>query len=46
MEKEEREELIFICEMRSNYSEEHLRTLSDDELEAIYNKHMNAGLEV
>lgn len=46
MSQEEREELIFICSMMSNYSEEYLKNLSDSELNKIYNKSMNADLVV
>lgn len=46
MPQEEREELIFICNMMTNYSEDYLRDLPDDELIELYNKKMNAGLNV
>lgn len=46
MSEEERDELIFICSMMSNYGEDYLKSLSDKELIEIYNKSMNTGLEV
>lgn len=45
MSQEEREELVFICSMMSNYTEECLRNMSDKELERIYNNNMNASLQ-
>ncbi|MDM5333414.1 BH0509 family protein [Ureibacillus composti] len=41
MVKEEREELIFICSMMTNYSGDYLKQLTDDELIEIYNSNMN-----
>lgn len=38
MSKEERDELIFACSMRTNYSEEYLESVSDEELIEIYNR--------
>lgn len=38
MTNEEREELIFICTLRTAYSEDYLESLSDQELIEIYNK--------
>ncbi|WP_181733302.1 BH0509 family protein [Ureibacillus terrenus] len=45
MTREEREELIFICSLMSQYSEEYLKKLSDQELNEIYNKSMGVSLE-
>lgn len=46
MSQEEREELIFICSLMTPYSEEFLSKMSDQELNEIYNKSMNADLAV
>lgn len=46
MPPEERDELILICGMMSNYSEDYLKNLSEEELVDIYNKSMNADLVV
>lgn len=43
MSQEERDEIIFACSMRTNYSEEYLANLTDEELIAIYNKSMNVS---
>lgn len=43
MSKEERDELIFACSMRTNYSEEYLESLTDEELIAVYNRSMNVS---
>lgn len=36
--KDEREEIILILSLRTNYSEDLLRKMSDEELLEIYNK--------
>lgn len=41
MTHEEREDLIFICSLMSNYTEDCLRNMSDEELERIYQKNTN-----
>lgn len=43
--KEEREELILICSLMTQYSEDYLQKLSDQELIEIYNNSMNASLK-
>jgi len=43
MSKEEREELIFICSMMTNYSEDYLNQLTDQELIEIYSNNMNVS---
>lgn len=42
MTPEEREDLIFICSLMSNYTEDCLRNMSDEELERIYQKNTDA----
>ncbi|MEK4228937.1 BH0509 family protein [Solibacillus sp. FSL H8-0538] len=44
MTQEERDELVFICSMMTNFTEECLQNMPDAELERIYNKNMNASL--
>ena len=46
MSPEERQELIFICTLMSNYSEEYLQKASDEELNEIYNNSMKSGLDI
>ena len=43
MSKEEREELIFICSMMTNYSEDYLNQLTDQEIIEIYSNNMNVS---
>lgn len=45
MSQEERDELVLICSMMTNYSEECLAMMPDAELERIYNNSMNTALE-
>lgn len=44
MTQEERDELVLICSMMTNYSEEFLANRSVAELERIYNDSMNAAV--
>lgn len=46
MAQEERDELVLICSMMTNYAEEALMKLPDAELVSIYNKSMNAAIGV
>lgn len=43
MTPEEREDLIFVCSLMSNYTEDCLRNMPDEELERIYNKNTSKG---
>ena len=40
----ERSELVFICSLMTNYSEEYLDSLPDEELNRIYDMEMEKGM--
>ena len=40
----ERSELVFICSLMTNFSEEYLGSLPDEELNSIYDAEMEKGM--
>lgn len=44
--KDERNELIFICSIMTNYTEATLEKLPDEKLTEIYNNHMASAINI